>query len=188
MPRTPMSDYNKTTKSSRRKREYGTVKKAIVHYDEYFSWKERPVSDTFLNALASRLMDWADRNDHENDKESLHLADFYSEVKVFPGTFHLWLKRHEPLQEAFEYAKTKIGVRRERGAMKRRYDGAFVKGSLPYYLPEYKEMLEWQAKLKSMEDTVQGILTAVLSPKITDEEVQEANSKIDNKVDIVHNE
>ncbi len=161
----------KRTKPSTKKVEHSTIRRGITDYDAIFQWRSKPVSATYIEALAANLMAWAD----DENEEALRLDDFVDSRRLHYSTFHDWIAKYECMAEAHAYAKRRIAARRERGALQRKYDGSFMAKSIGHYCPEFREEAEVQAKLKAkaLADTggVTGLVPVYMRAPITDAEV-----------------
>lgn len=115
-------------------------KKSVQKFDSL--WRQRPVSDKYLDDLAIRLRDWALYNE-----EAFKLSQFILEEGVWEGNFFKWLERNENLREAHKDALTAIGNRREIGALKKKLDSSLTTLTMPMYDPEWKKFIEWKSSL-----------------------------------------
>lgn len=144
--------------------EVNRSKKKPLYLGDYFCLKEmtpRPATDTFLDMLGKKLMQWAEL------PESLHIREFQQMVGVRDEDYSTWRKRYEPLQKAHDWAKALVGTRRELMALKRQLDPSMTKYTLHLYAPEYKEAAEFHAKLAKRDaEAVVGGVQWVVVPKI----------------------
>jgi hypothetical protein len=129
-------------------------------FDEYIStidFKKRPVSDNWIMQLAKRLRDWA--VDEKN--EALTLNDFYNAEGIRTNDIHRWSERVPALAIAHEVALRTIGYRREKGGLKRDYDGGMVRSTLPHYLKEAKDLEQWRSDLRASQEVKQEFMAQV---------------------------
>ncbi len=120
---------------------------------EYFDRKlreSRPVSMTFLKMTAEKLHQWADLDD------SLHIMDFIAEIGMNDTSYYEWMKRCPEFQEEHAYALSRIGARRETGCIRKRYDTGAVWKTQYQYGKQYREAMEFAAKLAKKEDAQDG--------------------------------
>lgn len=125
---------------------------SINDFEMVFHYREQPVSDTFLENLALRLMDWAVRG-----KESLKLNVFLKENNIDRHSFHTWRKRCQRLDWATKFALNAIGDTREIGALKRKYVEGTVLKSMHQYDEDWKAGEEWRAKLNQPSDNKHSV-------------------------------
>jgi hypothetical protein len=92
--------------------------------------------------MASDLINWSLKDD------SLVFRDFYDDRYIPEDTYYRWLKTYPTLKAAHTLAKGRIGSRREKGALSRKYDGSFISSSMPMYDQEWKDILAWKSSLK----------------------------------------
>jgi hypothetical protein len=113
-------------------------------FEEFYSLKDfrqRPASDMYKDALASRLMVWAD------DPENVMITEFYGDEGLLRGTFFRWVETSEALKNAYGYARDKIAARLFKAGLKREFSDTLVFKALPIYSEEFKQLEEWRAKL-----------------------------------------
>ena len=138
-------------------------------FDEYrdmFSIKTKPVSERFIYLLSKELVCWA-----VHDENALILKQFFFEKGINTSDIHRWRKKNKWLDEAIEFAKGAIGVRREIGALTKKLDVGMVIKSMANYCDEWKEIELWRSKLKKLaeetdKDLQQKIIARILAPPI----------------------
>ena len=145
-----------TKKNSTKEKALPTIRKHGNDLDMFYSFRQVPITVAQIERIALDLIAWSDKNDSENDLESLRLSEFIDSHRLHMRTYYEWLDKFEILRDAHEYAKRRIGARRERGAIKKKYDGSFIARSIGHYLPEYREEAEFMASLKSPESAQEG--------------------------------
>lgn len=129
-----------TKESSTKKKEKKLLK------EEYlcsFSWKMQPVTDGFLERFATDLVEWA-----LNDKNALTITDFYNKKGINRQTYYNWIKKYPIVAEAHSRAMDSLAVRREVGAIKKKYDSNAILRSMGMYSPEWQQMKENDFKMK----------------------------------------
>jgi hypothetical protein len=122
-----------------------TLKVPIVYedYRDMQTFEMKPCTDTFLGLLAEDMVKWVDES-----QDNLKLEQFFHSRHINYRNLHRWLPRSEALQEAHEYVLHRLGTKREIGALKREYDSAIVRTTMPHYDKTWKELEEWRSKLK----------------------------------------
>lgn len=101
----------------------------------------REASQLDIEQLSEDLIAWA------RLESSLVLSDFPQERHIAVGDFYALCNKHEGLKMAKENAMYYIGSRREKGALTNKFNASLVMHTLPRYDKEYKELVEWRAKL-----------------------------------------
>lgn len=119
-----------TTKHTTRKKKKPI--KANDRYDDLFILRERPISETIARRIADELVEWA-----INDPDALKYVDFLVAKKINPSTFSKWTKRFEFLAEAKKLALMVIGSRREKGAIKNKYNANMIIKRMGHYDPSW---------------------------------------------------
>lgn len=115
-------------------------------YQDMLTFKMKPVSDSYIEDMALRLIEWA-----LNNNEAFKLSQFYIAEGIHHSDFHRWLAKNQKLQRAHDIALTAIGNRREIGALKRKLDAGMVSYTMAHYDTSWKELAEWRSKLKQPE-------------------------------------
>lgn len=85
--------------------------------------------------------------------ESFILEEFYTNLDIPEKTFYDNLEKSETLNEAHSYALTRLGINREKLAIKRGENvnstNSFI---LPHYLKRWSKQIEWRAELKAKDE------------------------------------
>jgi transposase-like protein len=79
------------------------------------------------------------------------MTQFMREYGIPESTFYFWVKKHSEFRQAYWYALTAIGDRREIGALKREYDAGTVDKTISHYCSVNAAAEERRAKLKREE-------------------------------------
>ena len=136
-----------------------------------FNGLRQPITNRYLERLATDLVHWAMKDD------SIVLQKFLAEKGITTDNFYRWGIEYPALIEARNIAKMLIGCRREEGGLKKELDGRMVTASMPMYFPEWKEFMEWKAKLAEKSDT-SNLQKVVVIEKFRDpEEVIEVDDE-----------
>lgn len=131
----------KATKSTTRK-----TKKLIPLYEDYFdflSWRQTPISIDGIEKKAEMFLEWATNND-----DALLMAQWYNAQGICGNTINRWKERCPKFAHACNLVKRIIGARREVGALKKKFDSAMVRTTMPHYSSIWKELAEWEAIIK----------------------------------------
>jgi hypothetical protein len=117
--------------------------------DEYFCLKEmqpRPVTMAYLEMVAEKLVEYADFDD------SLTINKFYRITKIPKDCMQRWKELCPRLNMAYNYALAALGERREEGSITRKYDTGGVWKRQYQFGEEYKQAMEFAAKLAKKDD------------------------------------
>lgn len=117
-----------------------TPYKVSDYYYDAYSWKKIPISEAYLERVAEELSKWSDF------EEALTLTQFFTYMKINSTDFYRWLERSTTLRLSYKNAMEKLVSRREVGAINKKYDGNFVKYSMPLYSKAWDELSERYAK------------------------------------------
>ena len=105
----------------------------LDEYQDCFSLKMKPITQTFIERFSTDLVKWA-----MNNNEALIISQFYLSKGISPQTFYRWVNKYDIIKEANEIAKQCIGNRREIGALKRKYSESMVMQRQSAYDPEWE--------------------------------------------------
>lgn len=130
----------------------------IFNFDENLNY---PVTMTFMKREAYELRQWAKTED------ALRLEDFYDFRGYSKRAFYNMLEACPQMQEAHEFAKRRIGARREEGALTRRFEAATVHKTLGHYWNVWKEEEEYRAKIRAdIQNAQENQQTVVIIDKL----------------------
>lgn len=110
-----------------------------------------PYSTRTLSDMAIELADWA-----LNDPDALVLSEFWIKKGVGHRQWELWLEQSEELRETYALAKAAVGIRREKGGIRKKFSESMVHHSMAMYSPEWKGYAEWRAQLKAISNEGQN--------------------------------
>lgn len=130
----------------------------LEDYLDLQSFRLKPITQASIERLSNELIQWSLKED------SLVFRDFYDDKYIPEDTWYRWLNKYPELKAAHTLAKGRIGSRREKGALMRKYDGSLIVNSMPMYDNEWKELLSWKTSLK--DQSTSGSVTINL-PDIT---------------------
>lgn len=148
--------------------------------EEYFCLKEmqpRPVTMAYIEAVADMLVEFADMDN------SLSMTGFYRATKIPQDCMQRWKEMSPRLKAAYNYALAVFGGRREEGAVTKRYDTGAVWKMQYQYGPQYRESMEFAARLARKDDLddVGGMKFIIMQPMQTDASM-EKYFKTENKI------
>ncbi len=110
--------------------------------------REYHPTDGYIEALAQELLDWA-----ENDEEALIIGEFFMRKKLFRESVLAWRKQFPLLESAYKEAMTRIGYRREKGALKKNLDSQMVRIAAHMYSDEWDAINQYHKELKKDENS-----------------------------------
>ena len=128
------------------KRTTRRKKNPIPLFEDYFdflSWKQTPISLAGIEKKAEMLVDWA-----TNDEDALLMAQWYNAQGICGTTIKRWKERCSNFGHACNLAKRIIGARRELGGLKRKFDSAMVRSTMPHYSKIWHDLVEWEQSIK----------------------------------------
>lgn len=132
----------------------------LTHKEEYekgmFSLRIMPVDDAYLELFAQEMIEWA-----ITDEDALKITQYYNLKRLHHSTVDGWMERFPRLKQAHDIVLQVIGVRREVGAMKGKYDSAIVRSTQAMYETSWKKIEEWRANLKAQSIAAAGGIQVV---------------------------
>jgi hypothetical protein len=141
-------------------------------YLDLISFRQKPINPAFIEKLAAEEVAWA-----LNTEDAIVFEEFLMLKGIGQSTFYKWLHAHECLANAHNFAMMVIGVRREKGAINRKYDGTIILKSLPIYSESWKKIEEWRSKLTKDENADTGTKIVVIEKIANSEQVPERKGK-----------
>lgn len=148
---------NSNAKSNQRDAE-SKVSPWLEDYLDLHTMRIKPVSSMFIERLAIEVMSWSTNDD------AIVFRDFIDNKHIPEDAYYRWVRTYPELKAAHTLAKGRIGSRREKGAITRKFDGSSVIGSMAMYDQEWKDLLAWKSSLK--DQSTSGNVTINL-PNIT---------------------
>lgn len=101
--------------------------KVIEEWYNIHTMQYHPATNTFFPREAMMLKEWSMKED------SLRISDFYDTRGYDTQTFYRWCSQYPEMQTALEFAKRRIGSRRELGALQRKFDATIIQKTLGHY-------------------------------------------------------
>lgn len=153
-------------------------KNEMTFYEQYKTSQycnQKVISEDFLEDLGAKLLDYAYHADG-----STGFINFITEMGIAYATFHAWLVKYPSLKADYEQAKLMLGERLQANALRRKFDAALAKYMLYNYLPEYKEIQQFLAKMRELGDLEQAKAKIVLIENLA--EATKAMEKINEMV------
>lgn len=134
---------NVPTRKSTKYQSDGNGKRTawIDEYIDCFSLTMHPVTEAFIDRFSADLIAWSKKDD------SLVMKDFCIEKGMPQSVFYSYVAKYPKLKIANEFAKMCVASRREKGGLTNRLNAGMVTLSMPIYDSEWKDLLEWKAKM-----------------------------------------
>jgi hypothetical protein len=143
---------------------------------ENLQWENPPEYRSMLTfQMMPARSDFVDRYFLEFNKEAreneeiLFLGDFLKTKGIARQTWLEWKEKSPERQQLYDEAMEYIGMRRERGALKKQFSEKTVHFMQPLYSKDWKEQQKEQAKLGIVEDRPQNIKIIMESYKDKEE-------------------
>ena len=131
-----------------------------TYYDLFF-FKQKPIPYAFLERLAEQLIAWSQKD------TSLRIESFYMDGGICERDYYRFLERCEELREAHEVAIRRIAVRRDQGALTKKFDASWAARTQAAFDSEYRKARQFEASLqKDNEDKVQRVVVLEKMPNV----------------------
>lgn len=118
----------------------------LEDYRDLFSLKMKPVTEGFISRLSEELNQWSQLED------SIVLRDFYDTKHIPHEAFYRWAKKYPELGDMLNLARGRIGSRREKGVITRKYEPGLISSNMAMYDPEWREFIQWKSSLRTNEE------------------------------------
>jgi|SRR5579859_2417269 len=146
-------------------------RKKVCVFETYYdlqTFKMKPVPYSWLVRLAEDLQKWCLKD------TSTRIESFYLDNGIRQVDYYRFVDRSEELREAHETALQRIAIRRDHGALTKKFDSSWAARTQAAFDPEYRKARKFEAELsKEMQDNQQRI---VIIEKMPDtKEVKEKN-------------
>ena len=106
--------------------------------------RQQPISEELIEAVGKQFFEWA-----EKDKEALTVHAFFRKKGLGWSTIRRWRLRSPIFAEYYLNGMNAIGDRRERGAIKRKYEPSMIRQTAHCFNPDYREAHYEELKLKA---------------------------------------
>lgn len=139
-----------------------TGKKFPIVLEEYLDMyllQKKPVTDTFLEMLASTYIKWV-----KEETKCLLFTEFLQYQGIRREDFYRWLLRSEKLRQAHDFVIMVLCNRREVGAITRKYDSSMITKMHGFYSDIWVTETTRIAALTSNNDTAKQNITVIIPP------------------------
>ena len=110
----------------------------------FFEMKIKPKPVSHLMELAKRLIKWS------KDPMAMRIEQFWVSEEIHREDWYRWCKKHDFMQNAYDFALEALGERRGGRLENNEMNGQFVP-RLAMYSHRYKEYEIWRSKLNKDE-------------------------------------
>jgi hypothetical protein len=129
------------------------------------SFKKHPVTESFIEDLATDLVEWAMDDEQKRFKQPLKLTQFYYGKGIPKDTFYTWCEKFPVLKQAHTAAMEMIATRREIGAIIKEFDAGTVAFMQPHYDPDWKAQLDYRhAQKLATQQASAGDVKVIMQP------------------------
>ena len=119
-------------------------------YHDLFTFKTRPVPESWIEELAREVMVWSD------ESTSYRMSDFYKLKGITQRDYWEFKSKSKVLQDAHDYAMANLASRREIGGLTNKLNAGLVSQTMPIYDSDWKGIIEWKANLANKDGKTQG--------------------------------
>ncbi len=141
--------------------ERETKRKGCV-FDTYYdlqTFKQIPFPYSFLVRLSETLLAWSLKD------TSLRIESFYLDNGIRQYDYYRFMERCEELKEAHDTAIQRIAIRRDQGALTKKFDSSWAARTQAAFDPEYRKARKFEAELsKEIQDNQQRIVVIEKMP------------------------
>ena len=134
--------------------------KSSIQETGYYSWKDIPVSEAYLDTLARELIEWIQTNDRP-----VKIRDFFRMKHIFDRRVFEWRNKYPRFREVYEEALLAIGDRRETKAFYGEGNANLQMRTAHQYDPEWHEVNRYHSDMKKDEEgSKKQDITVIYSP------------------------
>jgi len=143
----------------------GSKKRGFVYdsYQDMTSFKQKPIAYAFLEQLAEKILDWSLKD------TSLRIESFYMDLGIRQQDYYRFMERCSELKDSHEIALQRIAIRRDTGALTKKYDASWAARTQAAFDSEYRKARQFEASLqKEKEDNGQRLLVIERFPETSE--------------------
>lgn len=140
--RSPVKSKGKSLKKPGKNRNPGKNSTKKLSFKQKYmyvnSWSRQGASETFIEMLVERMLDYFE------DPKHLCMYEFLCDNGISWFNMRAWVKRHENLRDAYEFVRMQIGARREKQSMYKKYNTnpQTINPTLRYYHPDWRKLAD----------------------------------------------
>ena len=156
-----------------------TKKRVFDEYKSTKGWKTEPITDHWIENFAQEMLLWAQTNN-----TALVLDQYFQDKGVCQETKYRWLEKYPLVRKAYDEALLAIGIRRESGAIHKKYETNMIANMMWHYSKAWKDGAEWRAALrakieesKNVQSGIKVVEVPVFDDRPTPEQVAQRSRK-----------
>jgi hypothetical protein len=116
----------------------------LDQYRDFYTGNTHPVDMRVINQISCQLIDYV-----RNTEGYLRHEAFFLDKGIPFRTAQKWAKKYEHFGEVYETAKLILGIRREDGAMRKKFDAGTIHITMPLYDDSWKEIMKWREEMRA---------------------------------------
>jgi len=138
-------------------------RKKVCVFDTYYdlqTFKMKPFPYSWLVRLSEDLRAWSLKD------TSLRIESFYLDNGIRQLDYYRFVDRCEELRESHETALQRIAIRRDQGALTKKFDSSWAARTQAAFDPEYRKARKFEAELaKETQDGGQRVVIIERMPE-----------------------
>lgn len=111
------------------------------YYDMFF-FKQKPIPYAYLERLSEDLLKWSQKD------TSLRIESFWIDCGICDEDYYRFVERCEPLKRAHDLSLKRIAIRRDTGALTKKFDASWTARTQAAFDPEYRKARKFEAELQ----------------------------------------
>ncbi len=131
----------------------------LEEYLDMYLLQKKPVTDTFLDMLASTYVKWV-----KEETKCLLFTEFLQYQGIRREDFYRWLLRSEKLRAAHDFVIMVLCNRREVGAITRKYDSSMITKMHGFYSDIWVQETTRVAALGMKDEDRKQNITVIIPP------------------------
>lgn len=145
-------------------------------YTDIYTFQTMPIPEHYFDHIAAEWIDYV-----KNTDDVLFMGEYRIKKGISRTTFEEWTQRSPNMQIARAFVKEIIAMRREKGALMRKYDAGTVFKMQYKYDSDWKEMEEWRASLKEKVEGPSGSNITVVMERFPNSPLVPEKRKIEQE-------
>lgn len=130
--------------------------KSFDEYFDVFTFRQKPVSDAWLEQLMNEMRDFAltalvNMEEEKKGKHHYQLGQFFKRKGITSNDIRRWKETRKNFKVVYDWCLEVMGDTREVGGFLRKLDPGMVRSSMYHYDSDWKEIAqkEWEVKAKN---------------------------------------
>ncbi len=135
---------NTSTKRPEVAKKISTIKTfQQEYYTDMYTFQMKPIPEGYFVRIAEEWIDYV-----KNTPDVLLMSEYRIEKGISQDTFEDWVRKSPTLKEARDFVRGILALRREKGAIARKYDAGMICKVQHLYDIDWKQSEEWRASMK----------------------------------------